>query len=250
MKLGIIGGSGFYDPEIVEITDEKEVYTPHGKPSSKLITGKVRGVEVVFVARHGHGHVIPPTRINNKANMWALKNEGVTHVLATTACGSLRERIGRGDFVIPDQFIDFTRLRELSFHDSFEPDSPVHASCAEPFSKELRELIIETCEEMKLKHHKTGTIITIEGNRFSTKAESKMFRQWGADVINMSTAPECILANEAGMQYAAIAMSTDYDCWREDEKPVSWDEVLKIFNDNSMKVKELLIRTIEKTGEK
>ncbi|MBR9678706.1 MAG: S-methyl-5'-thioadenosine phosphorylase [Nanoarchaeota archaeon] len=250
MKIGIIGGSGFYDLDIFEEIEEKEIYTPYGKPSSQITVGKIKSVEVVFIARHGKEHVIPPTQINNRANLWALKKEGVTHILATTACGSLREKIGRGDLVILDQFIDFTRLRKISFYEEFEKNKPIHSSSAEPFSNELRKTLIDSAKELGLKYHEKGTVITIEGNRFSTKAESHMFKTWGADVINMSTAPECSLANELGIPYSAVAMSTDYDCWKEDEKPVSIEEIVKVFNENSEKVKKLLTKTIQKIGEK
>jgi 5'-methylthioadenosine phosphorylase len=166
-------------------------------------------------------------------------------VLATTACGSLKEEIGRGDFVIVDQFIDFTRHRPVTFHDSFE-DGAVHTPMAEPFSKGLRNALSGTCRELGLKHHDKGTVVTIEGPRFSTRAESNMFRQWGADVINMSIAPECILANEAGIPYAAVAMSTDFDCWKTDEEPVTWDAILEIFGKNVEKVTKLLVNSIPK----
>jgi len=246
IKIGIIGGSGLDNPDILKNAKEVEIDTPYGKPSSTLKLGKIEGVDVVLLARHGRQHTIPPTHVNNRANIHALKNQGVTCILATTAVGSLREEIGRGDLVILDQFIDFTRLRHISFHDEFEPHKPLHCSMAEPFDKKLRDLLINVCKELKLRHHAKGTVITIEGARFSTKAESHMFRQWGADVINMSTAPECILANEAGIPYAAVAMSTDYDCWREGEEPVTWEAVLKIFNTNVEKVINLLLKAIPK----
>jgi len=198
------------------------------------------------LARHGREHTIPPTQVNFRANVYALKEAGCTHILATTACGSLQQEIGRGDFVIVDQFIDFTRHRKVSFFEKFEPGQMKHTPMAEPFSRELREVLINTCESLNLKHHKKGTVITIEGPRFSTKAESKMFKMWGADVINMSVAPEAILANEAGIPYAVVAMSTDYDCWKEDEEPVSWEEILKVFGENVEKVKKLLLHSIEK----
>ncbi|MBN2459947.1 S-methyl-5'-thioadenosine phosphorylase [Candidatus Woesearchaeota archaeon] len=246
VKIGIIGGSGLDNPDILKNAKDVKVKTPYGNPSSPLKTGKIGGVEVVILARHGREHTIPPTHVNSRANIHALKKVGCTHIIATTAVGSLREEIGRGDLVIVDQFIDFTRLRRVSFRDSFEPHKPLHCSMAEPFDKKLRELLIKGCKELKLKHHAKGTVITIEGTRFSTKAESHMFRQWGADVINMSTAPECGLANEAGMPYAAVAMSTDYDCWREGEEPVTWEAVLKIFSENVDKVIKLLLATIPK----
>ena len=246
VKIGIIGGSGLDNPDILENAKDMKVKTPYGDPSSPLKTGKIKGVDVVLLARHGREHTIPPTFVNNRANIHALKEAGCTHILATTACGSLRKEIGRGDFVVLDQFIDFTRLRKVSFYDKFKPGDMAHTPMAEPFNKGLREAIIKTCEELKLKHHKTGTVITIEGARFSTKAESRMFRLWGADVINMSIAPEAILANEAGIPYAAVAMSTDYDCWKTDEKPVTWEEVLKVFGQNVEKVTKLLVSAILK----
>jgi 5'-methylthioadenosine phosphorylase len=183
--------------------------------------------------------------VNNKANIFALKKLGCTHIIATTATGSLREEIGRGHFVILSDFIDFTRHRKITFFDSFEKGIK-HVSLANPFSEFLREKAIEACKELKINFHEKGTVVTIEGPRFSTYSESMMFRQWGADVINMSTAPEAILAKEMEIEYCALAMSTDYDCWKKEEKPVSWDDILKIFNENSEKMKSLLIKVIER----
>jgi 5'-methylthioadenosine phosphorylase len=186
---------------------------------------------------------LPPSNVNYRANVYALAKEGCTHILATTAVGSLKEEIGRGDLVILDQFIDFTRHRPITFHEVFEK-GPVHTPMATPFNEDLRRKLIDNCNSLGFKVHEKGTVITIEGPRFSTKAESHMFRAWGADVINMSIAPECILANEAGIPYAAIALSTDYDSWREGEEAVSWDQIVKIFGENVGKVKQLLITTI------
>ena len=245
-KIGIIGGSGLDNPDILKNAEDKEVDTPYGKPSSPLKIGKIQGVDIVLLARHGREHTVPPTKVNNRANIDALKQAGCTHILATTACGSLREEIKRGDLVILDQFIDFTRHRHISFYDKFKPHKPTHCPMAEPFDQELRKHLVKSCEELKLRHHKKGTVITIEGARFSTRAESHMFRSWGADVINMSIAPECTLANEAGIPYAAVAMSTDYDCWRKGEEAVTWEEVLKIFKKNVEKVIQLLTTTIPK----
>jgi len=246
VKIGIIGGSGLDNPDILKNAIDKEVETSFGTPSSPLKIGKINDVDIVLLARHGREHTIPPTHVNYRANIAALKEIGCTHIIATTAVGSLREEIGRGDLVFPDQFIDFTRLRPLSFHDKFEPHKLIHTAMAEPFSKELRKMIIDSAKRLNIKHHEKGTVVTIEGSRFSTKAESNMFRQWGADIINMSVAPETILANEAGIPYAVIAMSTDYDCWKEDEKPVTWDDILKIFSQNVEKVTKLLINIIPK----
>jgi len=158
---------------------------------------------------------------------------------------SLREEIGRGDFVLVDQFIDFTRHRNTSFFDCFK-EGAKHTAMPDPFDSRLRSALYETAQEIGLRVHNRGTVITIEGPRFSTRAESRMFRIWGADVINMSIAPEAALANEAEIPYAVIAMSTDYDCWKEDEKPVSWDEILEVFHQNADNVKNLLIHVIPK----
>ncbi len=249
-KIGIIGGSGLDNPDILKDATDKTLETPYGSPSSPLKVGTIGGVEVALLARHGRSHTIPPTHVNNRANIAALKDFGCTHILATTACGSLRVEIERGDFVILDQFIDFTRLRKLSFDDVF-PDGGHHTPMPDPFDEGIRRAMISAAAGLNIKYHERGTVITIEGNRFSTRAESHMFRAWGADVINMSIAPECILANEAGMPYGAVAMSTDYDCWKEDEAPVSWEEILEVFRANVGNVTQLLVDTIPKlaTGE-
>lgn len=244
LKIGVIGGSGLETPEILENFSQKEVDTPFGKPSSPLTTGKIGSVEVVIISRHGLKHQIPPTQVNNRANIFALKNEGCKYILATTAVGSLREDIKRGDFVILDQFIDFTRQRKLSFFEQFD-FGPIHTPMPEPFSSAVRKKLIESCEKLNFPHHKKGTVVTIEGPRFSTKAESRMFQQWGADVINMSISPECILANEAEVPYGVIAMSTDYDCWKEDEEPASWEVIRMIMRENVERVKKVLMKTID-----
>lgn len=244
MKIGIIGGSGLDNPHIFEDPRDEAAITPYGAPSSLLRHGTVGGVAVVLLARHGREHTIPPTQVNYRANIHALKQAGCTHILATTAVGSLREEIGRGDLVIVDQFIDFTKQRTLTFHEAFEPHAPMHTPMADPFDAALRNLLIATCERLGYAHHKTGTVVTIEGPRFSTRAESRMFRIWGADIINMSIAVEAILANEAGIPYAAVAMSTDYDCWKTDEEPVTWDAILTVFRKNAEKVTNLLLHVI------
>jgi 5'-methylthioadenosine phosphorylase len=248
MKIGIIGGSGLDNPEIIKDYKEIEVETPFGKPSSLLTVGKLNGIDVVIISRHGKKHEIPPTQVNNRANIFALKEQGCKKIISTTAVGSLREEIKRGDFVILDQFIDFTKQRKLSFFEKFEFGA-IHTPMAKPFSEDLREKIIQSCKELNFTHHKKGTVITIEGPRFSTIAESNMFKLLGADVINMSTSPECILANEAELEYATIAMSTDYDCWKQNETPVTWEEIVKVFENNSERVKQLIVKTIGKFSE-
>lgn len=244
MKIAIIGGSGLEDPAILENPGEVDVETPFGKPSSTFKTGEIGGVEVVIASRHGRDHSITPSQVNNRANIWAIRELGCAKIIATTACGSLREEIKRGDLVILDQFIDFTRHRKITFHDSFENGELNHEPMADPFDSKLRTKLIETAAALKLEYHPKGTVVTIEGPRFSTRAESKMFRLWGADVVNMSVAPECILANELQISYAAIALSTDYDCWKTDEEPVTWKEVLKVFKMNVENVIRLITESI------
>jgi len=244
MKIGIIGGSGLDNPDILEHPADIELDTPYGKPNSTLRQGTIKGRPVVLLARHGREHTAPPTYVNYRADIWALKKAGCTHILATTAVGSLRAEIGRGDLVVLDQFIDFTRRRDVSFYERFEPHTPVHTPMADPFDEGLRARLIGACAKFGYVHHPRGTVVTIEGARFSTRAESNMFRLWGADVVNMSIATECILAAEAGIPYAAVAMSTDYDCWKTDEPPVTWQEILHIFKENAEKVTNVLIEVI------
>lgn len=243
-KIAIIGGSGLENPEILQNQERKIISTPYGDPSSELTCGFIGETEVVILSRHGREHTITPSKVNNRANLHAIKQLGCTHILATTACGSLREHIGRGDLVIPDQFIDFTRHRDITFFDSFKAGEMNHTPMADPFDKSLSGKLLSAGQELNLKIHSGGCIITIEGPRFSSRAESKMFRTWGGDLINMSTAPECILANELGIPYAAIAMATDFDSWKEDEVAVSWEEILKVFGQNVHNVINILLRVI------
>ncbi|MEM2112005.1 MAG: S-methyl-5'-thioadenosine phosphorylase [Candidatus Bathyarchaeia archaeon] len=241
VKIGIIGGSGLEDPKILKEAKEVEVETVYGKPSSALSLGKIKGVDVVLLSRHGKKHTIMPTNVPYQANIWALKDTGCTHILATTACGSLREEIKPGDFVFIDQFIDRTTKRKSTF---YEKDIVCHIPMAEPFCPNLRKLLYEQAKKLGFKCHEKGTVVTIEGPRFSSRAESHMFRQWGGDVINMTTVPEVVLAREAGLHYATIAMPTDYDCWKPGEEAVDVSMVLKTFKANAEKVQKLLIETI------
>jgi len=243
-KIAIIGGSGLENPEILKNPESISVKTPYGDPSSDFICGTIGQVEVVLLSRHGRDHTIPPSQVNNRANLFAIQQLKCSHILATTACGSLRENIGRGDLVIPDQFIDFTRYRDTTFFKEFLPNEMKHTPMADPFNKQLRDKLIAAGCELNLNIHQNGCIITIEGPRFSTRAESRMFRSWGGDMINMSTAPECILANELGIPYAAVAMATDYDSWKEDETPVSWEEILAVFGKNVHNVIDILLKVI------
>ncbi|MDR0554318.1 MAG: S-methyl-5'-thioadenosine phosphorylase [Treponema sp.] len=242
--IGVIGGSGLDNPDIFSNPRDEQVTTPYGAPSSPLKRGTIGGAAVILLARHGREHTIPPTQVNYRANIAALKAAGCTHIVATTAVGSLREEIRRGDLVIIDQFIDFTKQRKMTFHESFEPHHPVHCAMAEPYDPSLRRLLIDECRRLGRPFHDHGTVVTIEGPRFSTRAESRMFRTLGADIINMSIATETILANEAGIPYAAVAMSTDYDSWRADEESVTWEAIAKVFAENAAGVTALLAGVI------
>lgn len=240
VKIGIIGGSGLDDPQILKKSFDKEVQNKFGNPSSPLKCGEIDGVEVVILSRHGRKHDIIPTKINFLANIYSLKEEGCTHILAATAVGSLREEIKPGNLVFPSQFIDFTRHRNLTFFH----EKVVHTPMSDPYDKRLTDLLCQICEELGYEYNRDVAVVTIEGPRFSTRAESHMFRKWGADIINMSTCPEVILANEVGIPYQTIAMSTDYDCWKEDEKPVTFEMIMERMKENAEKVKNLLIKTV------
>ncbi|MFW5735062.1 MAG: MTAP family purine nucleoside phosphorylase [Oceanidesulfovibrio sp.] len=244
-RIGIIGGSGLDNPHIFVDPRDIDIDTPWGALESPVKAGRIGSKDVFMIARHGREHTVPPSGVNNRAHIDAFRQLECECILATTAVGSLKLEIDRGHLVILDQFIDFTRHRPITFHEVFDPHAPVHTPMADPFDATLREKLIAHCEALGIDHHPRGTVVTIEGTRFSTRAESNMFRAWGADVINMSTAPEAILANEAGIPYAAVAMSTDYDCWKTDEEPVVWEDILRIFGANAEKVTKLLLETIE-----
>jgi 5'-methylthioadenosine phosphorylase len=242
-KIGIIGGSGLDDPKLLKDYEEVTMTTKYGNPSSSFMTGTIKGKDVVILARHGRDHSIYPSGVNYRANVLALKNIGCTHILATTAVGSLREEMHPGHLVFPDQVIDFTKKREYTF---FHEEKVIHTPMADPFSENLRNLLINSAKSLELIFHSKGTVVTIEGPRFSTRAESYMFRMLGADVINMSTVPEVFLARELEMEYATVAMSTDYDCWKENEEPVTFERILEIYKKNSENVKKLIVETIPK----
>jgi len=243
VKIGIIGGSGLDNPDILSDAHELEVNTVYGSPSSPLQTGKIAGVDVVILARHGKQHSIYPSAVNFRANIIALKEQGCSHIIAATAVGSLREEIAPGHLVFPDQFIDFTKKRECTF---FDKGSVVHTPMAEPFCPNLRTLLQESAQQLNLTAHSNKSVITVEGPRFSTKAESLMFRGWGADIINMSTVPEVNLAREQKIHYATVAMSTDYDCWREGEDSVTWEMILETMKNNADNVIRLFLEVIPK----
>ncbi|MDP2643371.1 MAG: MTAP family purine nucleoside phosphorylase [Desulfobacterales bacterium] len=242
MKIGIIGGSGLDNPELMDNLQNRQWSTTYGETFYK--SGSRNGMDIVFIPRHGQDHRLSPTHINYRANVQTLKDLNVTHVIATNACGSLREEIKRGDFIIPSQFIDFTRHRVNTFYDDFSSGMH-HEVMADPFDKYLNDLIYAVAQDLGFRAHKEKTIITIEGPRFSTRAESRMFIAWGADIINMTIATEAALVKEMKMAYSVIAMSTDYDCWKEDEEMPVWQEILEVFNQNVDNVKKILLETID-----
>ncbi len=239
-EIGVIGGSGLYDPGIVENATEVKVYTPFGQPSDNIIVGEVKGRRVAFLPRHGRGHRIPPHRINYRANIWALKALGVKWVISVSAVGSLREDYRPGDLVVPDQFIDMTKKREYTF---FEGPVVAHVSMADPFCEHLRRELIEAGRRLGYRVHERGTYVCIEGPRFSTRAESRIWKDvFKADIIGMTLVPEVNLACEAQLCYAVLAMITDYDVWAE--RPVTAEEVIRIMAENVEKAKRILYEVI------
>ncbi len=236
--IGIIGGSGVK----LELESEKEmeIYTPFGAPSSKLRIGKLSGKEVAFLYRHGETHSIPPHKVNYRANIWALKSIGVKQIIALCAVGSLKEEMKPRDFVLVDQFIDRTNGREQSFYEGLKV---CHISMGEPICINLRNQLLKLSQSLKIFTHAKGTYVCINGPRFSTKAESAMFKDWNGGVIGMTIVPECILAREAEICYACIAMVTDYDCWKD--KVVTHHDVIKVMSDNVVDAKRLLRMAVE-----
>lgn len=230
VKIGVIGGSGLYQMEDLADVEEVKVSTPFGDPSDVIISGTLSGQRVAFLPRHGRGHGISPTELNNRANIYALKSLGVKYVISVSACGSLRENMAPGHIVIPDQLVDRTRLRDLTF---FGEGLVAHISLADPFSPELSELVYEAVKETGERPvHKGGSFVVIEGPRFSSRAESYIFRQWGCDIIGMTAVPEAQLAREAEIAYATMAHVTDYDVWHEEEAPVTVEMVIKTLMGN------------------
>jgi 5'-methylthioadenosine phosphorylase len=235
-EIGIIGGTGLYDPQLLKDVEEVNVETPYGAPSDSITVGDLAGRHVAFLPRHGKKHTIRPTDVNSRANIFALKKLGVTRVLAPSAVGSLKEEYKPGDIVFVDQFIDRTTKREQSF---YTEERVCHISVAEPMCPEMRKTLIAIAKDVGICAHPTGTYVCIEGPRFSTKAESKLFRSWDADIIGMTLVPECVLAREAELCYASISTVTDYDVWKD--HVVSAGEVAATMKDNVEKVKRIIL---------
>ena len=229
-SLAIIGGSGLYEMPGLENTREYILSTPFGEPSAPVVVGTLETKRVAFLARHGIGHHISPSEINFRANIYALKSLGVERIVSISACGSLREDYAPGEIVIPDQIFDFTRGRKRSF---FEDGLVAHISVAEPFCASFSQDLLEAVTSTGIKAHSGGSLITVEGPRFSTRAESNTFRSWGISVIGMTTSPEVFLAREAEICYAVMAHVTDYDVWHVSEKPVTVEMVVEILNRNT-----------------
>jgi 5'-methylthioadenosine phosphorylase len=235
--IGVFGGSGFYS--LLDGAEEKKVSTPYGKPSSLVRVGKIGGRDVAFISRHGDRHEYPPHKVPFKANVWAMRELGVKRILTTTACGSLKREIKPGDFVIPDQFFNFTR-RDDTYHDGPET---VHLSADEPYCPELRKALFETAKKNGLPVHPSGTVVVIQGPRFSSRAESNFFKNAGFDIINMSQYPEVVLARELEICYAAISIVTDYDVGLHGDPsipPVKAQDYMAVFAQNVEKVKKLI----------
>jgi 5'-methylthioadenosine phosphorylase len=228
--LAIIGGTGLQDMPGLEDRQSIEIQTPFGKPSAPIVIGRLEGQAVAFLARHGIGHHISPTEINYRANIYALKTLGIERVVSISACGSLRDDYAPGEMVIPNQLFDFTRFRERTF---FHDGLVAHISVADPFCPELSEYVLSACKTTGTVTHKGGAFITIEGPRFSTRAESNAFRSWGMSIIGMTASPEAYLAREAEMCYVVMAHVTDYDVWHVTEEPVTVEMVIETLNRNT-----------------
>lgn len=243
-KIGVIGGSGLYRMEGMTDVEEVEIETPFGKPSDAITVGKVEGVSMAFLPRHGRGHRISPSEIPARANIWALKSLGVEWVISVSAVGSLREHIAPRDLLIPDQLFDRTKSRVNSF---FERGLVVHCTFAEPFCPTLSSLLVEAASELgDVKVHQGGTYVCMEGPLFSTKAESRAYRSWGMDIIGMTALPEAKLAREAELCYATIACITDYDCWHESEESVTVEMVINNLGANVRNAQRILRAVAQK----
>ncbi len=246
VRIGVIGGSGLYAMAELSDIEERKLDTPFGPPSDAVIIGTLRGQRVAFIPRHGRGHVHTPSNIPYRANLFALKTLGVKHVIGVSACGSLREKYAPGHVVIPDQLFDFTKAdRGRTF---FGDGLTAHISIANPFCPDLSQVLYDASVKAGGAVHKGGVFITIEGPRFSTKGESNVYRQWGLDIIGMTTSPEAFLAREAEMCYGIIAHVTDYDVWHESEEPVTVERVIRTLHANVTLAQQSIAYAVEALG--
>ncbi len=237
VSVGVIGGSGLYDMEGLKSVKEVRVRTPFGPPSDAVVVGTLEGMRVAFLSRHGRGHRLNPGEINYRANIYALKSLGVSRVISVSAVGSMKESIRPGEVLVPDQFIDLTKRRASTF---FEGGIVAHVAFGEPICAALAQTLASSGEELGASLHRGGTYLCMEGPQFSTKAESRLYRQWGIDVIGMTNMPEAKLAREAELCYATMALVTDYDCWHETEEAVTVDAILATLHQNVALAKRIL----------
>jgi len=246
-KVGVIGGTGLYDIEGLTDIEEVDVDTPFGKPSDTITMGKLEGVGIAFLPRHGKGHRIPPTDVPSRANIYALKSLGVEHIIAVNACGSFKPEVKPGDLVIPDQLIDRTRNRVNSF---FGEGIVAHILFAEPFCPVLSQILYQTAREVGATVHQGGTYLVMEGPAFSTRAESRLYRSWGADIIGMTALPEAKLAREAEICYASIAGVTDYDCWQESDEPTPINVIINTLRQNTDVIRGIIKLAVTRISDK
>jgi 5'-methylthioadenosine phosphorylase len=241
--IGVFGGSGFYS--FLDDFDEVEVETPYGKPSAPIVVGEIGGKQLAFLPRHGRGHELPPHRVPYRANVWALREVGVRRIIGPAASGALSPELELGEFVVCDQFVDRTSGRQDTFYDGPET---THVSAADPYCPDLRRILLETAAELGIRARDGGTVVTIQGPRFSTRAESRWFQSMGWDVINMTAYPEGYLARELELCYANISMVTDHDVGVEGAEPVAAETVMRVFNENNERLRELLLAAIPRIG--
>jgi 5'-methylthioadenosine phosphorylase len=245
-KIGVIGGSGLYDIEGMENIEEVGIETPFGKPSDRITVGRLGGTGIAFLPRHGRGHTVMPSEVPSRANIWALKSLGVEHIIAVCSAGSFKEEVAPGHLLIPDQVIDRTKGRQSTF---FGEGVVGHVSFADPFCRELSGILYEAAKEAGATVHPKGTFVVMEGPAFSTRAESKLYKSWGADLIGMTALPEAKLAREAEICYAVIGCATDYDSWREAEESVTVDQILTIMRNNIVTAKDIIKRAVGRIPE-
>jgi 5'-methylthioadenosine phosphorylase len=241
--VGIFGGSGFYS--FLEDVEEIEIETPYGRPSAPVALGKVAGTRVAFIPRHGRRHELPPHRIPCRANLWAMREAGVRRIIGPCASGALTRELELGEFVVCDQYVDRTTGREDTFYDGPET---THVSAADPFCLDLRRLLVDTAKERGIQVRDGGTVVVVQGPRFSTRAESRWFQAAGWEAINMTAYPECHLARELALCYATVAMVTDYDVGVEGEDAVSAASVVQVLEENNERLRDLLLAVIPKIG--
>lgn len=246
-ELAIIGGSGLYKMAAFELLESREIQTPFGSPSSALSVGRLSGKDVVFLARHGEGHVLNPSEINFRANIWALKSLGVRAIFSVSAVGSLKESIAPGEMVVIDQFFDRTKARPSTF---FEGGIVAHVGFAKPVSSYLRGLLIAACAKVGAKHHDRGVYVCMEGPQFSTIAESEFYRALKADVIGMTNLQEAKLAREAEIDYATLALSTDYDCWHPGHEHVTTEQVIAVMTANVALAQKIVAEAVHEFDSK